>query len=122
GPGGCGMGKRGGFWRAPHYLKKNRRGISEHDARIVGVGPPINILVTFLVVTIGAHTHHFPHTHPAAAFILVDIFKARRGHTILVSDWSSDVCSSDLLSSSSLVSHPGGAQAGAREGGAQRFE
>src|SRR5262249_59209139 len=31
-----------------------------------------------------------------AEYFLVFFFPSRRGHTILVSDWSSDVCSSDL--------------------------
>src|SRR5262249_56544128 len=50
---------------------------------------------------------HCEHFHPVvAAHFAVFFFSSRRRHTRLVSDWSSDVCSSDLTTKT-LVTYLG---------------
>src|SRR5438093_12498788 len=44
--------------------------------------------------------------------LLLFFFSSRRRHTRLVSDWSSDVCSSDLIRGSNTTWPPGGAAHG----------
>ena len=46
------------------------------------------------------------HVHISLFFVLF-FFSSRRRHTRLVSDWSSDVCSSDLLEATGIVPNTG---------------
>src|SRR5262249_56340814 len=59
-----------------------------------------------------------PRSWWSEAGLLLFFFSSRRRHTRLVSDWSSDVCSSDLLFFGGLVASGLGGGVGQQAGGA----
>src|ERR1019366_1103705 len=102
-----GVGEKWGVWGSPIHLKKSLFEYAlncPHDDWPPRIDPPVSLLRSgrrsSLVLVSGGGVRN-----PAQKGIL---FSSRRRHTRLVSDWSSDVCSSDLGKVAGLPTHQTG--------------
>src|ERR1019366_8672126 len=102
------VGKEGRFRGAPYYLKKKKKKkrTTIHTRRSGDVGHHScrrGVATSTLNMSIGDWTMF---SSDVLSFFFFFFFSSRRRHTRLVSDWSSDVCSSDLFTTGAAPTAP----------------